>query len=82
MCGDLVAGETRRMENGPVSRGPEIARVLRQLQLAVHRGDVVLDAARFESWPPGARLALEESARRARRRGHEFVVRRAASVAV
>ncbi|KQS68486.1 hypothetical protein [Modestobacter sp. Leaf380] len=56
-------------------RGPEIAAALRQLQLAVFRGDVELDAARLESWPPGARLALDQCARRAAARGHRFVVR-------
>jgi hypothetical protein len=61
------------MEN--VSHGPEIARVLRQLRLAVFRGDVVVDAARLDSWPPGARLALDQCARRAEARGHRFVVR-------
>ncbi len=62
-----------------MSRGPEIAVVLRQLRLAVFRGDVVVDAARLESWPPGARLALDQCARRAQQRGHRFVVRPAPS---
>lgn len=58
--------------------GAEIARVLRQLRLAVFRGDVVVDAARVASWPPGARLALDQCARRAAARGHRFEVQRAA----
>jgi hypothetical protein len=73
MCGALVITRLVGMEN--VSHGPEIARVLRQLRLAVFRGDVELDAARLDSWPPGARLALDQCARRAQARGHRFVVR-------
>ncbi|MCO7219685.1 hypothetical protein [Klenkia sp. PcliD-1-E] len=60
------------MDNG--TDGAEIARVLRQLRLAVFRGDVVVDGARLEAWPPGARLALDQCARRAAARGHRFEV--------
>lgn len=63
-------------ETRPTARGPEIAAALRQLRLAVFRGDVEVDAARLDSWPPGARLALDQCARRAAARGHRFVVRR------
>lgn len=77
MCGAPPITRLVDMEN--VSHGPEIARVLRQLRLAVFRGDVVVDAARLDSWPPGARLALDQCARRAQARGHRFVVREPAA---
>lgn len=52
--------------------GSTLAAVIREVRIAIVRGDVIIDSRQASGWPPGPRLVLDRLQRLTHRAGHHW----------